>query len=235
MKLKQKLDKYFEWVKDLYFIKEDSKAFTDLLLLDLIINFIPLVFCFSIILLPFYYSVNLYWKLTESKRIAKQFAKDNETIKEKIQQYGKELISVKGLLKLDDKKDKKYEYDLSEFIYTLLVDFNNKYNTIYLDRHMAGSIQCVHSKRRSLGDIFRICKYYHPECTIEEVLQILIKLCIDKRISGSRCGQIHKYVFYVREGDVFANSFSNETLEYLPNSFSFKRVIQAYKPDYKFT
>jgi hypothetical protein len=105
MKLKQKLDKYFEWVKDLYFIKEDSKAFTDLLLLDLIINFIslvfllsfiliciPLVFCFSIILLPFYYSVNLYWKLTESKRIAKQFAKDNETIKEKIQQYGKELI-----------------------------------------------------------------------------------------------------------------------------------------------
>jgi len=82
---------------------------------------------------------------------------------------------------------------LSNFIYNFILDFNYKYYTYDLNNYTI----CAPGKRRSLGDIYLICKYYYPDCTIEEVLKILIKHLKNNTtdIKGSYCYDIQKYVF----------------------------------------
>ena len=85
------------------------------------------------------------------------------------------------------------ETSLEEFIFDFVRTYNFYYFTIGSPRRY---VVCEGGKRRSLGDIFLISKEHYPNCTIEEVLKILIKLYDIGNINGSYCTNICKYVFY---------------------------------------
>ncbi len=57
---------------------------------------------------------------------------------------------------------------LQEFLVLFFQEWNDEKNTIYVDD---SSIQTETGKRRSLGDIYMICKYYYPDCTLNQVLK----------------------------------------------------------------
>jgi len=74
--------------------------------------------------------------------------------------------------------------------------WNATRNTVYVDD---GSIQTEMGKRRSLGDIYMICKYYYPNCTLKEVIKLLYITLLDELDEGMRtsyCNIINKRVWY---------------------------------------
>lgn len=69
---------------------------------------------------------------------------------------------------------------------------NAQNSTIWSDTKIC---QTTSGRRRSLGDIFMICRYYYPTITLAEVLTQLYA-----KFGSSICSTIHKRVFYIRNG-----------------------------------
>ena len=87
---------------------------------------------------------------------------------------------------------------LVEFMYRFFGDYNQAYNTCYSHGERA-SEQTPVGKRRSLTDIFLICRKYYPACTLKEVVQFLY-VDIYARIPHLRtlkCSSIHKRVWWL--------------------------------------
>ena len=83
--------------------------------------------------------------------------------------------------------------------------WNSTRQTIYTDDD---SIQTDIKKRRSMGDIFMILKYYYPDITIKEVARLLyvdLFIVIGEGMRSSNCSEISKRVWYydVEEGGQF--------------------------------
>lgn len=81
---------------------------------------------------------------------------------------------------------------LEDFVKSFVLSYRHHYCTI----NALGNIICYPGKRRSIGDIFLICKYYYPGCTLQQVLGILVGLLEDNKISGGWCSTINKFVFH---------------------------------------
>lgn len=98
-------------------------------------------------------------------------------------------IRVRGLLK-------KRKEPLKQFIRDFLETHNHENETIYVE---GGSTQTEPGKRRSIGDIFMICQYYYPDCTLDQVRHILVtELPAEMdNFRSSHCHTINKRVFYV--------------------------------------
>jgi hypothetical protein len=102
---------------------------------------------------------------------------------------------------------------LAQFIEKFFIEWNGNNevgegqgeykNTIYVDNH---EVQTDWGRRRSLGDIFMICKYYYPACTLREVLQILTTIVSRDHFRTSWCNTIRKKVWY------YDTNASNATL-----------------------
>ena len=95
-----------------------------------------------------------------------------------------------------EKTLKRRRETLQEFLIKFFKEWNNEKKTIYVDDD---SIQTNTGKRRSLGDIYMICKYYYPNCTLTEVLNLLynvIPTIITRGFRTSYCSTIHKRVWY---------------------------------------
>lgn len=108
-------------------------------------------------------------------------------------------IRIRGLLR-------KRTETLQEFLIKFFTKWNIERATIWVDED---TIQTEADKKRSLGDIFKICLYYYPNCTLEEVIQELyvnLPEYFDRthENTGFRtcvCQQIHKRVWWYAEGD----------------------------------
>lgn len=88
---------------------------------------------------------------------------------------------------------------LQEFLVKFFTNWNVNRATLYVDND---EIQTGLNKRRSLGDIFMICKYYFPNCTLREVAKLLYITLPDTITTGFRssyCHTIHKRVWYYSE------------------------------------
>lgn len=86
---------------------------------------------------------------------------------------------------------------LYEFIKNFLVSYKDNYNANYNTyENNTNKFICGINRRRSLGDIYLICKHYYPKCTINEVLENLVKLNSDGYINTQYCTTIHKQVFF---------------------------------------
>lgn len=66
-------------------------------------------------------------------------------------------------------------------------------NTIYVDNH---EVQTDWGRRRSLSDIFMICRYYYPNCTLREVMTVLTTIVGNSHFRSSWCNTIRKKVWY---------------------------------------
>lgn len=83
-----------------------------------------------------------------------------------------------------------------EFLISFFTSWNCEKNTLYADDN---TIQTGAAKRRSLGDIFMICKYYYPEITLAEViyeLYIALKEHFGNGYRTSYCHMLNKRVWY---------------------------------------
>lgn len=85
-----------------------------------------------------------------------------------------------------------HEPNLDMFIYMYMNKYNWHCDTIYANNN---TFQCESGKRRSIGDLYLLCKYYHKDITIINVIESLIRLSNKGFIHSSRCNTIHKYVF----------------------------------------
>ena len=87
---------------------------------------------------------------------------------------------------------------------------------------------CSTNRRRSLHDLYLICKNYFPECTFEDVLKIVINMTENHTplLNYSFCRDVRKYVFYISN---ISNHFEgNNKLEF--NDFiSFNDLKIYYK------
>ena len=104
---------------------------------------------------------------------------------------------------------KKRKETLEEFLIKFFNEFNNTKQTIYVEsEHLQTDI----GKRRSIGDIFRICQYYYPECTVQEVKNILYNELPNKvdNYRSSFCSTINKRVFYKGTEDQESEFFDTE-------------------------
>jgi hypothetical protein len=109
---------------------------------------------------------------------------------------------------------------LDEFILNFVEHHRRYYSTV-----KAGTtkVVCWDNKRRSAGDIYLICKYYYPKCTVKEVMKVLTRLISRRAICGSYCNTIHKYVFYTFD----RNPVIYDSTEY-GNGITFNQVIDYY-------
>ena len=100
---------------------------------------------------------------------------------------------------------KKRKEDLQEFLVKFFTKWNaegpeadhdKRKDTIFTDNK---EIQTIAGKRRSLGDIYMICKYYYPNMTLEDLLRELYISLPDYFEQGYRtsyCKMIKKRVWY---------------------------------------
>lgn len=101
-------------------------------------------------------------------------------------------IRIKGLLR-------KRKETLEEFLTKFITDWNLEKDTIYVE---TGIQQTDAGRRRSLGDIYMICKYYYKNITLNEVLNLLYNILKDNIDTGYRtcyCSTIKKRVWYYDE------------------------------------
>ncbi len=97
---------------------------------------------------------------------------------------------------------------LHEFLIAFFTTWNNEKNTVWADSVVEVDedykIQTPAKKKRSLGDIYMICKYYYPNITLTDVLRELYVALPAHYASGFRscvCGQINKRVWWYSTGE----------------------------------
>lgn len=195
--------------------------------IHVIVNFLWLVIIFvgcTVIVIPsilihyiikiVQFFVIIYMHIKKQREKEKQ----KKDIFEILKNYEQELLSKNGLYYLKDFTfDEKF--DLYQFVNYFIISLNNRYYTYKKEDVLV----CRSHKRRSLGDIFLICKTYYPDCTIEDVLKVLINLCETQKIAGSRCSDIHKFVFH-KQSSVYS---PHHPVEY-SDKYLFEDIVEAY-------
>ena len=92
-----------------------------------------------------------------------------------------------SLLKLQGYKHK--PMSLKSFLRWFLRN-GYKYRSLYLNNR----IQCKKYHYRSLGDIFRICKYYYPAASFIEVRRLVLK---SEYLRGHFCGDVKRRIYAI--------------------------------------
>lgn len=100
-----------------------------------------------------------------------------------------------------EKTLKKRKESIEDFLIKFFKEWNNEKRTIYCDDE---ETQTEVGKRRSLGDIYMICKYYYPNCTLKEIIKLLYITLpnheeFEQGYRTCRCNTIHKRVWYYAE------------------------------------
>ncbi len=82
--------------------------------------------------------------------------------------------------------------EMEDFILKFLVELAQKYSVIQKGTDM---VECKPTKRRSVSDVYRLCKYYYDDVTLIEVQWILAKLWKKNKIGYFYCNSIKKRVY----------------------------------------
>ncbi len=192
---------------DFEFLGIEDKGFIDKLLsvkVILLICLATLAIPILIIILPFVFILSLTNNILNLFQwLYRKYFKPNFILKE-IKEYQKEL-DKQNLLYLSEhfKSDSFLGIDLKRFIKDFLYSYN-KSNTTRSCPY--GYQQCDRNRRRSLGDIYRICKYYYPNITLLQVLKVLIDLLNSRKIGTCFCGTIRKQVYYTNNMEQYDGS-----------------------------
>lgn len=112
-----------------------------------------------------------------------------EELEQQILNKYPEAIRLQGVLK--NRKE-----SIKEFLIKFITKWNNEKNTIFVN---SKEVQTDTGRRRSLGDIFMILRYYYPTITLREVIQLLYVDWItlgDINFRSCYCHTINKRVWY---------------------------------------
>lgn len=107
--------------------------------------------------------------------------------------FQKELDKLPSLYLENYKSEYSFsEWDMKDFILQLLVSLSESNNTML---STTGAKDCKPSKRRSIGDIYRLCKYYYDNVTLHEVQYWLSVLWREKKVGYFYCNSTKKRVY----------------------------------------
>lgn len=155
--------------------------------------------------------------LSRSKAAAKPQSKEVEVVLETLSKDHKLYSLEQKLLKTENLRLAKFfkknlPDNLKAFLKEFFKNYNNEHPTIYVT---SKSEQTSVGRRRSLGDIFKICKYYYPDCNLQDVVTLLFTTLPKEVTNGFRCSYCHtikKRVWYYDEGS--KNYFEDNKDEY---------------------
>ena len=147
-------------------------------------------------------------------------------------EYCENALKAKGRLKFDrvDLSNETLHTGLEYFLKYKFFDINHNYNTLYTEDAPIGLIgytQTYRNKRRSIADIYCICKYYYPNCTPIEVYKILDNMGKMRYIGGSYCSTILKFVYHNQHHD-FNQDCKLEYSKLKYSQFS-KKILKKWK------
>lgn len=216
-----------DWLEDLqeHELLFKQKWLKKLPILNLIFSIIALlIFCIvAIITTPFLIVMylikgicNFKQEIVNIKLFIKSLTPVN--IGKIINNYEKELLKHANYYHLD-KYVLNRELDLKTFIKNFVREYSKQHTTYHDMRFI-----CDRNRRRSLGDIFLICRCYYPDCTLKEVLGYLIELLENSEIYGSYCSTINKYVFHYQT----RTYYSDQKVEY-SEDLKFKDFVKYYE------
>jgi len=150
------------------------------------------------------------------------FTTENRGNRTSLREFEKDLLKEPKLrLKPFMKKNIK-DHSLKDFIWKFIRDFNERIATVYVDSEEE---QTPEGKRRSAGDIFRICKYYYPNCTFEEVLIELDSIEEGERIKSQMCRAINKRVFSFADNDEIMHIDEKDEFGRKPGQYRNKEIV----------
>ena len=148
-------------------------------------------------------------KKATKKSVASEVIEENKEFAPIIAVIEKSLKPVRLEKTLKNRKE-----TVEEFLIKFFKTYNNEKNTIFVDTL---AVQCTPEKRRSLGDIYMILKYYYPDVTLNEVLNLLYNVLPVKLNPGfrtSKCSQILKRVWYYNPNGTNNIADENNSDEY---------------------
>ncbi len=131
--------------------------------------------------------------------------------------------------RFSDKTAQTRKETLQEFLAKVFTEWNDEKNTIYVDDK---SIQTGTGKRRSLGDIYMLCKYYYPTVTIRDVLFELyvgLRDYFDSHYRTSYCHTINKRVWYYDE-DAGSGIYNKELNDEYGKKYNWYLKLVTSKP-----
>lgn len=114
---------------------------------------------------------------------------------------------------------------LEEFLFNFFGNYNPNYNTCYSDGERA-SEQTPAGKRRSLSDIFLICRKYYPTCSLRDVIQYLYVDVFVKipHLRTLKCFVISKRVWWIAGEHAGVDKIKHTTIS---DEFGF--IFDEYK------
>lgn len=123
---------------------------------------------------------------------------------------GKYLVKFDGVNEITDETPE-------SFIKNSFFKYNKQHDSVFAARtvnpkkslaKVVGKQQTEQGHRRSLGDIFRVTRYYFPNVTVMQIFKILYNLVInEKYIRTSYCHATDKRMFRIK-----ATSYENDVL-----------------------
>lgn len=129
-----------------------------------------------------------------------------------------------GELKILKHQDISTLKDVKLFIRHDFFRINREFSTVRVEPGEELYKQCRTDRRRSVGDIYCICKYYYPECTPVDVIETLTKMLNNGEIGGLFCPDVQKYVYTNRDG-----SFREDVRVEYSSRLLYKDVHEFYK------
>lgn len=134
----------------------------------------------------------------------------------------RQILKTEKPIRLEKFMKKNLPSTLKEFLINFFTKYNVERNTIFVDDKQ---IQTPSGRRRSLGDIYMICKYYYPKCTMKEIVTLLFRDLQTHFKQGFRysfCGVIKKRVFYYIQGSRDLQEASKDEFGHLPEYYTSK-------------
>lgn len=126
-------------------------------------------------------------------------------------------------LRLDNGILKNRKESVEKFLDKFFTKWNSEKNTIYADTK---EIQTVAGRRRSLGDIFALCKYYYPDVKLEQIINHLhdnIKTKTGWRTSYCSQTRCRMYYFASNSGNGVWDSSSKDEYEMTYADYKLKK------------
>lgn len=118
--------------------------------------------------------------------------------KQYIENIEKEILENVPPIRLQGYYISRLPKTLHEFLYQFFHKLNEEHDTIYVSNR---ELQTEANMRRSLGDIFMICKYYFKKCKLIDVLKILYSDLFEEGWRTSYCFEVKKRMWYYDEED----------------------------------
>ena len=114
----------------------------------------------------------------------------------------KEILRRESLLAFHNFQLSEDDDNVEDFVYNIMVAYKDKYQTVKVigindssGKNTSGMVYATTGRHRSLVDLFLLCKYYFPECTLRQVIKGLYYLHSIDKLGSQICSTVYRRVY----------------------------------------